>query len=448
MRISQKQLFDISWRFSILALPWQTRWFSQASLGGWPWEQGSWSVYASWPFLLATIVLGWGLVRRASQKVATPKHYSSITFCLAVAFFVSSIVPLFQPDWRIKFPAIAQWWAQVILLAAFVWTLRRCRVAPLCIARWCVLALLPHAMLGLWQYGTQRVFAASWFGMSAQDPRELGVSVVEAGDLRVLRAHGGFPHPNIFGGWLSIGVFLATVCASAAKTKLRAAAWSIAAATLSLALLLTYARGAWIATIIGIGCLILWITRTRVTLQHTSASLQYACVALLASIVLLSPIVWMQRDVILARARITDRLEKKSIVTRSQSLADGWRLLQTHRWFGTGPNAELVVLANTSPRQDESSPRREPLESPHSVYLLAMLNVGIVGSIFLCMLIVTRAWFYHSLGWSPQSISILFIIATLGLFDKYLWSFWAGQALIAIACALASNVSTRKSQTS
>ena len=51
-------MFELLWRLSILTLPFQTRWFHDASLAGWPWEQGRWSVYVSWGLMLGTVAVG------------------------------------------------------------------------------------------------------------------------------------------------------------------------------------------------------------------------------------------------------------------------------------------------------------------------------------------------------------------------------------------------------
>src|SRR5690349_8627644 len=51
-------LREWSWRLALLALPWQTRWFSEGPmLGGLPWEQGRWAFYLSWIPLGLTVLM-------------------------------------------------------------------------------------------------------------------------------------------------------------------------------------------------------------------------------------------------------------------------------------------------------------------------------------------------------------------------------------------------------
>ncbi len=412
----QEKCFGILWRLTLLSLPWQARWLmSRTSLSGWPWEQGGWSVYVSWILLVVTCLVGWRIVGR--RVVWRPVKLSLI---LALIFFLSTLLPLLTQDWRVKLPAIAQWWMHASLLTVFIWTLWRTRVSSQQIGLWFVISLLPHVVLGLYQHAVQRVSALSWLGIAEQDPRNLGVSVIEAGDLRVLRAYGGFPHPNIFGGWLALGLVVTIFLASQVTTKLRAVGWSLIAAVTSLALLLTYARGAWLAAVLGSVTLLLTLWRSR-----ASSNLQFGCIALLCSILLTGAIAWTQVDLIRARVSRLGRLELKSLVTRQQSYKDGWRLLKSHPWFGTGLNAELFDLARI-----KSKPR-EPLEPPHNAYLLALVNVGSVGVILLL------GWVWISLRQMPMLLPLVLTVMTLGLFDHYLWSLWAGQVLVALTVGLA-----------
>ncbi|MBU0540091.1 hypothetical protein KKC31_00300, partial [Patescibacteria group bacterium] len=71
-----------------------------------------------------------------------------------------------------------------------------------------------------------------------------------------------------------------------------------------------------------------------------------------------------------------------------------------------------------------------PLESPHNVFLLALINFGIIGFLSsvwifcLCRRFVIR----HS--------SFVIPLVVLALFDHYLWSYWSGQTLSAIGFLL------------
>ncbi|MEK7655206.1 MAG: O-antigen ligase family protein [Patescibacteria group bacterium] len=459
-----RTLFSIFWRLAILSLPWQTRWFADASLAGWPWEQGRLSFYVSWIIIVAATIFGFRSIpfdpspKPVSQNPSQPaptKMVRTVHFrwFLFLVFFAGSV--FFSGGARDVFRAIGQWWSQVFLLGLFVVALRRAAVSQRKIAAWFVISLLPHIALGVWQYATQKVFGSSLLGIAAQDPINLGVSVVEHGVYRLLRIYGGFPHPNIFGGWLAVGLILAIWLASTSETKYRALSWSIVSAFCSMALILTYARGAWIAAIVGIVLLISLLTKEGLG-EVRGRNGQFLFVALLCSFVASVIVAIPNADHIRSRLVASDRLEQKSLVTRAGSLREGWEMFLRQPFFGTGPNAELFLLSTRLPKGTTV----EPLEPPHNVFLLTLVNFGIVGMILLFMILLPyllKQLAGRSQGSAPTDCShgehigpplrgeggtspplqttryaLLACLVILAIFDHYLLSTWSGQALVAV----------------
>ncbi|MBU1348653.1 hypothetical protein KJ781_01130, partial [Patescibacteria group bacterium] len=289
-----QRLFSVCWRLTILVLPWQTRWFGDASLVGWPWEQGRWSVYVSWLLIVATVILG--LLVRRPGRFDLRKRRGPI---VAVGLLLLVTVAACGTDVAVWKPAL-QWWTQVTLLALFVWTLVRAGIPRRTLAVWSVAAMMPHVVLGVWQYALQRVVGHPWLGIATQLPEDAGVSVIEHSVYRVLRMYGGFPHPNIFGGWAAVGYLLSLWLAATAATKSRALWWSAASASLAVALLLTYARGAWIASAVGTLVLVGTIVRAHVAKrpepEGETTSLQYLVAAVAASILIAVAVAVPQAD--------------------------------------------------------------------------------------------------------------------------------------------------------
>lgn len=400
--------WDVAWRLAILSLPWQMRWFGDASLAGWPWEQGRASVYVSWFVMLAAIVLSF-----MRQRPSLSKKEIRILVVGLFAFAVLCVAGTgFDPT---ALRAAGQWAAQVLLLVCFGFSLWHSGVTRRQIATWIVISLAPHVALGYWQYAIQKVVGHPWLGMATQLPEQPGVSVVEHGAYRLLRMYGGFPHPNIFGGWSAVGLLLSVWLAATSDSRWRALAWSFASAAISVALLLSYARGAWIAAAVGIVAM-LWHFRKT----------QFVFVALAASLLAAGVVGYSQRDHILSRFDRTQRLEAKSLDDRASSLTFGLELVIRHPVFGTGPNAELLDAAHRL-----SVPMAPaPLEPPHNAALLALANLGIAGFAGLLFL----AWlFVRFLRGQPDRafpLAALLTLAILGLFDHYPWSAWAGQTLV------------------
>jgi O-antigen ligase len=400
----------VVWRLAMLALPWQTRWFWDANLAGWPWEQGRLSFYISWFLILAVVLLNW----RPMKNCRSAKSYGWAVFILIAGSLLASdlILQSARP--------MMQWWAQVLILILFGLGLCRAQVSRQQMAAWFVIALLPHAVLGFYQFAVQHVAASSWLGMASQLPASLGVSVIEAGGERILRAYGGFPHPNVFAGWLVMGAILSVWLASLARTKKRLAAWAVLSGALFGALFLTFSRSAWCAALVGAVGLLVYLKQDKIQLR-------FGLAALVISMLIALPLVISNRALVQTRFDLSRRLEAKSLEARTTSWKQGMALFGKHMIFGAGPNAELLTLA-----KDYPSPAAAPLEPPHNVYLLALADVGAVGMVALLYLIIL---FARSIWRSEQrslAIVLIFPLLILAVFDHYLWSQWAGQTLTAL----------------
>lgn len=411
------KLFEISWRLTFFLLPWQTRWFEPATLGGWSWEQGSLAVYAVWLPLFATLLLGFQM-KRVRQLILP-----GILLASAAAVGLASQAP-FEP--------MLQWWAQIILLILFIWTLwgRIDRYAAL---SWFVLSLVPVALLGAYQFALQKAPGFSWLGLAAHDPRELGVSVVEWSEFRLLRAYGSFPHPNIFGAWLSAGTLSAVWAAALSKDKYRAIAFAFAAALFSGLLILTFSRSAMLAVILGLVPLCIEIFRRRASgLSVNFAGLATACAVLAALVMGMA-----QLEPLTARAKAQGRLENISTSERREGYSAGWELLKAHPLRGTGANAELAVML-PSAQKNQRGELRAPLESPHNFFLLLFLNLGLLGGLFFLLFCA------HALKRLAPALLVFAWFLPLAFLDHYFWSYWAGQALLILVLFMFARLAVDK----
>ncbi|MCI0479364.1 O-antigen ligase family protein [Candidatus Uhrbacteria bacterium] len=439
--------FAVLWRVAILALPWQTRWFADASLAGWPWEQGRWSFYASWLVIMAAVAVGLAILRFdrvhatdgtsiSPAKRKFPIGKFRLAGLAAVSLLILATVVACGSD-RLAWTAALQWWLQVSVLASFAWILVRVRIPKRTFATWFVVSLIPHVALGIWQYGIQKVIGHPWLGMATQVASDAGVSVVEHGDFRVLRMYGGFPHPNVLGGWAAVGLLLSFWLAATSATKARCLGWSLASAGLAVALLLTFARGAWIAAAVGSAVLLGLLVRAhlakRPVADGEAPSFQYLGVAASFALLVAAAVVATQFDHLAVRFGRTERLEVKSLEARVSSLRAGTGIFSRHPTFGTGPNAELLDLAGSV----DGDVSEAPLEPPHSAYLLAFVNVGIIGSMALVFLAGRFVLSVFRRKERAVPLAMLSTLAVLALFDHYPWSLSAGQSLVASVIAIA-----------
>jgi hypothetical protein len=418
---------ELSWRIVILLLPWQTRWFRDASLAGTVWEQARLSFYISWlPLICATVLLLWGTPRVNWLKISWKE-------CAVFGLlFLLSVVPVFR-NW-LAVGAVIQWWIQVLLLSLFVVAIFAAHIPQRPLATWVVYAVIPHIVLAYWQFVTQYVIGSSWLGMSAQDPLVRGVSVIAFGSVRLLRAYGGFPHPNILGGWIALACCLLVWLWSTSDRSRERWMWLGALAIFSGVLVLSFSRSAWLGAACGMATWILVAWKMRLK-NSVNVSWWRNVIPLGVMLGATLMIVLWQWTAIRTRFDPTTRLEAKSIEERGGSLKHGFQLFRDHVLIGTGPNAERVFLM----QQNHDALNTPLLEPPHNVFLLVLVHFGLLGA-SLFSILGYFVW-QRFRGQQFEKIVIyplLVTIVTLAMFDHYLWTLWAGQTLIAFTLLIVS----------
>ncbi len=446
--------FQVLWRLTILVLPWQTRWiFSEGTIGGFSWEQGTVAVYASWGVLLLTIVAGFVTERTRHSKSGTGNSEfgddTRLKFPVPSSMLLAALVVLLGISILTSSrTATLLWWSHVAILGFFAWTLMRSRVEARSVAFWFALSLVPQAMLGIWQYADQNVAGSTILGIATQQPWVSGVSVVEHGLYRVLRAYGGFPHPNIFGGWLAVGLTLLPALARRSRSNAETLGLAACAALFSLALALTFSRGAWAAAILGL-ILAAWtslgLRAPRSQQPASPIDRQAAALVFIAILIATFAGVASELDHVAARFRPGERLERWSLEQRKTALEEGMQVWLRHPIAGWGPGASLVAVSGRSlPRAqprgsaDLSSRQTAAPEPPHAVPLVILVETGALGFVSVLLLVAMTASFVIRRGAFMSALPIFAVLVIIALSDHYLWTLWAGQALAAVCVILVS----------
>ena len=134
-------------------------------------------------------------------------------------------------------------------------------------------------------------------------------------------------------------------------------------------------------------------------------------------------VLW-QWSAVLTRFTPSARLESWSIEQRSSAIQDGLVAWRAHPFVGWGPGAGLIgiSLARTAP-----SP--VPLEPPHAVPLVALLETGIMGLAGILILVVMLMHFLIKQRQFLIALPFLALLSVLALTDHALWTLWPGQVL-------------------
>ena len=339
--------------------------------------------------------------------------------CLLLLF--SSLSILWSTDWRTSFYISLHLW----LVFLFILSLRDWRDAwkPAMLG-FCA-ALSFQFIAGIVEFATQSTaflqpLRLNWPGPF--DPSVRGVSVVQLADgLRILRAYGTTPHPNILGGltFLSLlgpaGLFLANKKPNYAALILFSFGITLMA--------FTFSRSAWLGLIVFILVLILkskYLDRQRLFLLVATS--------VMTIILTLYPL----RDMVFTRiSNAPVETEQFSTYVRSWFNKQAWKMIRQHPLTGVSVGSFILKLADFAP-QDAS------IEPVHNIPLLVGAELGIPGLILVIGVFLSIA--YLSVGaQSPKSILSSAMLAGLGiisLFDHYLWSLAPGRIMLALALGL------------
>lgn len=139
---------------------------------------------------------------------------------------------------------------QFCLVAMFVVCVT-CTALP---ARWMttvlVGSLVVHSIIGDLQVITQSSVGLHAFGELELNPQQSGISVIQSGVLRWLRPYGLLPHPNIFAGFMVMGLLATSPWILAQRSATRWTGTGIFLFGLW-TFLLTFSRGAWLGFLVG-----------------------------------------------------------------------------------------------------------------------------------------------------------------------------------------------------
>lgn len=403
----------------LFLVPWQTRWIIETGqLNNAKWEYGTISLYGTDILLLLIIIFFLLRKKKGEDKKAVRSLHRLflIFYVYLMATIPFSLDPLLS---IIKLISLG-------LAVTFIYTAGKTNISFTTATFSFLGGAVLSAMLGIWQFVTQNSFASTWLGLSEHDSNMLGTSVVEAIapdgiTERWLRAYGSLDHPNIFGGFVAIALVIAVwLWFSRQDKKKKLERYFLLASTvfLSMGVLVSFSRTAWIIALGGIIAVV--ITH----LGHIKKQ-KFETFSILGIIIAVFIFAFSQYHYIfLSRFNPTERLEQISTGERQAGLEASIQLWTEKPIQGFGLNMYTLALS----REDTFQPSwyYQPV---HNIFLLVLVETGIIGLILL-VLILRQLWYslYEKTSWSQKSLGITlgFSLLMIALFDHWLWSLHFG----------------------
>ena len=346
--------------------------------------------------------------------------------------------------------AIVTMLAIVLLLANYLYALNAWSKGWL--AGTFVFLLVLQGTLALVQFISQRSVGLHFLGEATLTPEGQGISVVHGMGRRWLRAYGLAPHPNALGGLLSLwlSACLGGVLDSELLARLsQAATWLARAAILVgvAGLFCTFSRSAWLGTAAGM-TYYLAIVRPWHSLdlrdRRTRVWLAVAAGLVLVFVVIIGA---LYGDLLVTRfLRPDDPLEKASLRERRIDVGQAWLLIRNVPLLGTGPGYYIGALWATV--GNNLGPGYEGFRAVHNVPLLAAAEMGVLGLLLWCWLLVGPAVAVtrrRNLGafWRAGLGGACVAAFVMSFFDVYLYipvTWWPAVVLGTVCGALARDL--------
>ncbi|MFA4871677.1 MAG: O-antigen ligase family protein [Patescibacteria group bacterium] len=251
-----KKVIEYLFLLFLFFLPWQTVWiWREGMLNGGKWQYGTYGLYGSeiilWLILILQLIV-WAGARKYSIDLKSINRKKLLAVLAIWIFFLWASLSIF---WSADKPLAFYWWFKLaegiilfFLILNFKFNIKKINWAL-------VSAGAVQAVLAIGQFLSQAVAANKWLGLAGHRPGDVGAVVIEASGFW-LRPYGSFPHPNILGGFLLLGFFLALIIYFKyylAKPKMKLLLIALIL-IISAGIFFSFSRSAWLGA--GVGYLI------------------------------------------------------------------------------------------------------------------------------------------------------------------------------------------------
>jgi O-antigen ligase len=440
-----ERILALSLGMYVALLPWQTRIIlAQPKLGSQPIEYGTLSLYATDVLLLA---VAYGTLFLRTRRYGS----KSLRAAMLALLIIVGCSAIFANRSEIVIYSV-----RILLVAIILWWLVQQPWAHLRFLLTCFLGgAVLQALFGIGQFIAQGSPVSNWLGLASHDPASAGTAVVEAGGMRLLRAYGSLPHPNILGGYLAVALLVAfgfylrvyedvrhgfaTWTRENVRRHLEGRTWYVRQAwrivgilsvltILTVGLLLTFSRSAllgfgagWFVTLVSL-LVLKWQWGWQLWAKWT-----FFLGVVATFVVLAVP------SAFTARATVEGRLEEQSISARQQLINDAYDLLKLEPLRGVGYGNMAVAVYD---RLNRARPSAFDYQPVHNTYLLSAVELGVLGGLVFLTLLLTAlrnslVSMFQQRNWvAVTGLATLCCLLVIGLFDHYVWTLPAGAGLL------------------
>lgn len=306
-----------------------------------------------------------------------------------------------------------------------------------------------QSLLAFLQFFIQKSLGLKYLGESVLGVGIPGVSKVIIGGVRILRAYGTFPHPNILAAFLLLGLFscfyfLFKENKSEKKFLIGKLPVISALFVIVFGLILTFSRTAWVLG------LVLSLIYIFYILSFKAYRFQAAYKSIILIFIFLL-IVGAASQLIFPRAKIS--LNEVSVSQRILYNKIGLYLIAVHP-LGIGLGNQVIYSVKNGLYQTFGMDQVWQWQPIHNIYLLIGSEIGVLGlAIFLAFIIWLMIFLVKDLAKKRDLkdanillIAGLMILSLLGfgLFDHFLWTLQPGRLMLWLILGIILGIKSEK----
>ena len=393
----------------VFLIPWQTRYiYNSITLNGDVFEYGKLSFYLSELILILLIICSVIYIKKVNAPKGKVSKSTSIIFVFLLIVVITFLGAINQ---QLYFYGLIKLMEAIVLY----FLLTKINIDSLKIRIAFIASMFIHSILGIYQFFSQSVWANKYLGIAEQISSQGGVSVLEGSFGRLLRAYGGFSHPNIFGGFLVIAILFLIGIFLTQKKKLILFYFTLS--ILFSALILIFSRSAFLALFLSLFVLLIYSLSKRGYLKKVMPVLIILLLISSISFVLFN-------DFFKTRIQQQERLEIKSNIERVALKNQALSLLNENWFLGYGINNYIFVVHENI----DSTLNVWEYQPVHNVYLLILVELGILGFLayaYLLIFSLYKAFSSNNLNKIILGLIILSILI-INFWDHYFWTYWSG----------------------
>lgn len=269
--------------------------------------------------------------------------------------------------------------------------------------------VLIQGILGVIQFKRGSSLGINFLGESEIVSGMMGSSFVELSGQVFLRAYGTFPHPNVLGGFLLLGVFLGIYL-----YKERKLVGTLLIMISFLSMIFTFSR---ISILLGVVVILVFIAK-EVLFKKTGSLFN----------IYLPPLL-MERFWNLFNRGDRSWSERVDLIKAS------FRVIKENWLLGIGGGNFVRGMEGFVPRTSRGILLTQPV---HNIFLLCISEFGILGFV-LIFYVLFYGVIKNIKRISLYGILILFVIVVIGIFDHYLFSLPQGMVILLMLLFLLSS---------